>query len=259
MKRIITIVTALGIALVGCGGDDAASVTQTTGAASVDPSSDSAMTVTDPSVAVSAEAEAEATAEAEAEATGSDTAEAGSGDAEAGDVIRTVDEIPQECRDEMAAFLREIEPTVSSIDWEDASISDFESIADDFTQETAAFEAASDTAGCNDLVFEENGEFDLLVEFAEQEAPGVAGFFEFLDLMRESSSPASDGDTAVTVETCAEGIEFVEGLMAEYDTIRDVPASQLATFQQLPEVFITCTPDQVGFFDREDVDAFLSE
>ncbi len=68
MKRIITIVTALGIALVGCGGDDAASVTQTTGEASVDPSSDSATTVTEPTVAVSADADADAEADADADA-----------------------------------------------------------------------------------------------------------------------------------------------------------------------------------------------
>lgn len=270
MKRIITIVTAIGIGLVGCGSDDdTESVTETTTEASMDEASgDDDVSVEESSVDESAPEEssdsggstvAEPDAESSDDATTLPDAAEDSGTSAADrDVIRTIDDIPEACRDEMAAFLREIEPTVSSIDWETASISDFESIADVFTEETAAFEAASETAGCNDLAFEENGEFDLLVEFAEQEAPGVTGFFEFLDLMREASSTGGD-ETATTLETCADGIEFVEGLLAEYETIREVPASQLATFQQLPQVFVSCTPEEATFFDREDVDAFLNE
>lgn len=269
MKRIITIVTALGIGLVGCGGDDdtADSVADTTVESTQDSSDESTEnTSTDTTAEVSSEdmssEEMSSSAEPAVEMSSDDGASEGaSGN---GDPIRTVDEIPKECRDEMASFLREIEPIVSPIDWDTASISDFESIADDFTEQTAEFEAASAAAECNNLVFEGGGEFDLLVDFAEQEAPGVVGFFEFLEIMRAPSAASDDGSAAgdseaVTLETCADGIAFMEDLLAEYDTIRDVPASQLATFQQLPPVLSTCTATEAEFFSREDVDAFLDE
>ncbi len=265
MKRIITIVTALGIGLAGCGGDDDAadSVADTTVESTENTSTDTTIEMSsEESSEEMASGEMSSSAEPVEEMSSDDgTSEGASGN---GDPIRTVDEIPKECRDEMASFLREIEPIVSPIDWETASIADFESIADDFTAQTAEFEAASAAAECNDLVFEEGGEFELLVDFAEQEAPGVVGFFEFLEIMRAPSAASDDGSAAgdseaVTLETCADGIAFMEDLLAEYDTIRDVPASQLATFQQLPPVLSTCTATEAEFFSREDVDAFLDE
>ncbi|MEO6652109.1 MAG: hypothetical protein ABIP17_05565 [Ilumatobacteraceae bacterium] len=253
MKRIVTMVTALGLVLVGCGGDDTAATTDPTAPSADESSADDSFEESSDSAATTTEAKASV------KASSGDT---GASDSAApdGDVIRTLDDIPEVCRDQMAAFLREIEPTVSAIDWENASISDFESVADDFTKETAAFEAASNTAGCNELAFEGDGEYDLLVEFAQQEVPGVADFFEFLGIMRDAATAPGAGQTgSVTMETCADGIAFIEGLLVEYDSIREVPAAQLAAFQQLPQVFISCTPEEAEFFSRPDVEAFLSE
>lgn len=276
MKRIIAVVTALGMGLVACGGggDAADSSTAATVETSVETTVETTVDISDEASAdVSVDATAEASSNEDssdpestvtvpkADASSDEPSGSGSEDTSSRDRITSLDEIPQECRDEMAKFLREIEPTVSTIDWKTATISEFQSISGEFEEETAAFEQASEAAGCNDLVFDQDAEFDLMVEFAEDEAPGVVGFFEFLDLMRTSATPGTvgaDSGSDTTLETCADGIEFLEGLLAEYDTIKDVPASELATFQQLPQVFVTCDETEAAFFDREDVDAFLN-
>ena len=43
---------------------------------------------------------------------------------------RRLDDIPQECRDLIGDFLREIEPLVSDIDWENATMADLERLGD---------------------------------------------------------------------------------------------------------------------------------
>ena len=58
-------------------------------------------------------------------------------------------------------------------------------------------------------------------------------------------------------EDCDEAIAWVEGLMAEYDSMREVPIGELARLAQIGLVYLTCTPAQLEFFDSPEVSDFL--
>jgi hypothetical protein len=184
--------------------------------------------------------------------TGDDTGDDGS-------VIRTIDDVPAACQDEMAKFLRALEPIVSPIDWQEATMAEFEQIANDFQEEADEFQAASSSAGCDNFVFDEENEGDILVEFARAEAPGAVGFLEFLELMRTSATPGDDDGAAASagIDTCEDAIEFLQALMDDYGTMSEVPASELLKIPTIAGLYAECTPEQLEFFDNPDLELFM--
>ena len=271
MKRMMTMVAALGVIVAACGGGDSESATTT----------DPAVTTTEPAAqtdedtAESTEDTAESTedtAESSTDETGADesTGEAAGDDLVELDVdddrdgdangpqISSLDDIPRECRDLLGDFLREIEPLVSDFDWETASLNDFEAIGEEFEVKSDEFDLRGEAEGCNDLDFVGDSEFDLMIEFAGDEAPGTVGFLEFLANLGAVGG-TDDGESAGAegIESCDDGIEFIQDLIDNYDTFADAPASELLRFQQLSLVFTTCTPEQLAFFESPEVTAFL--
>ncbi len=243
MKRSIAVVAALGLLVGACGSDDEAAPTTAAGE-----STETTGTPPDDTTgAVSTTDQSDGSTDEGAVA--------------AAGAIRSLDDIPDECLAEMADFLRAIEPIVSATDWETATLTDFEQIAGEFEAIGNEFDASSESLGCNDLDFVDDNESDLLAEFAKDKAPGTVGFLEFISALGSIGSSGDDGGAsgsgAGALETCAEGIEFVQGLVDNYDSLADVPAAELVKFAQISSIYLTCTPEQLDFFDSDEVVAFI--
>lgn len=175
--------------------------------------------------------------------------------------VSSLGDIPEVCRDLMSDFLKDIEPIVSPIDWDNATLADFETISADFEARADQFDADSDAAGeCDNIDMEDDDSFNLLVEFAQDEAPGTVGFLNFISGFVDAAATAM-GDTASGggVETCEEAIAFMDGLMESYDSMDEVPVSELAAMANIITVIFTCTPEQMTYFDSPEVNTFFEE
>lgn len=181
--------------------------------------------------------------------------------------IGSIGDVPEVCRQAMAGFLREVEPIVSPIDWQTATVADFAEITEDFEALSDDFERTFDSSGCGDLDFVDDNEFGLMTEFARSEAPGTVGFLEFLDALtagvasigETGDDPADGSADGGSLETCDDGIAFVQGLMDRYDAFVEVPAAELLKFTQVAALFLTCTPEQRQFLESDEVTDFLGE
>ncbi len=186
--------------------------------------------------------------------------DASTADDDASTSVSAIDDIPQICRDLMAEFLRDIEPIVSPIDWTTATMVDFESISEEFEARSDQFDADSDAAGeCDDIELEDDDTFDLLVEFAQDEAPGTADFLTFIGDFAGAAVDVTPGAGEAAFETCDEAIAFVDGLMADYDSLEQVPATDLMAMANVATVIFTCSPEQIEYFDSPAVSAFLED
>lgn len=172
--------------------------------------------------------------------------------------VSRIDDIPEVCRDLMAEFLRDIEPIVSPIDWDTATLTEFETISTEFEARADQFDADSDATGeCDDIDLDDDEGFDVLVEFAEQEAPGTAGFLTFIGEFAAAAVDATTGTGDAAFTTCDGAIAFIDGIMSEYDSMEDVPVSEITALAGIATVIFTCTPEQVEYFDSPEVSAFF--
>ncbi len=175
--------------------------------------------------------------------------------------VSSLDDIPGVCRDLMSDFLKDIEPIVSPIDWDNATLADFEMISAEFEMRADQFDADSEAAAeCDNIDMEDDESFDLLIQFAQDEAPGTVGFLNFISDFVDAAANAM-GDTASGggIETCDEAIAFMDGLMENYDSIDEVPVSEITTMADIATVIFTCTPEQMTYFDSPEVSTFFEE
>ncbi|MDW3214942.1 MAG: hypothetical protein R8G01_13145 [Ilumatobacteraceae bacterium] len=270
MKRTMTVVAALTLVAAACGGGDASSdATTETPAESTEESTEE----------VSAEIDEDATADESSDGPGDDTDTSGTDDTDEdlvdddddrddtdtsgtdddGPEIRSISDVPAHCRDAMADFLRAVEPIVEDTDWTTASIADFERIATEFEEQADEFEDAVGDTGCDDMNFVDDSEGEILIEFARDEAPGAVGFLEFLDQMRTGAAPGGEDPSAAPgIETCQDAIDFLQGLMDDYDSLTDVPAAELLKIPGIAPLYATCTPEQLEFFDDVGLEEFMN-
>ena len=252
MKRIVILVTALGVFAGACGdGDEGASTTE-------------APAVSEEATETEADDSTDATTADEESAPDSTEADEQAGDADAADAtdgsgtpIASIDDIPRVCRELMGDFLRDIEPTVEPIDWQNVSLEEVESIGEQFEERSAEFEAAGEADGCNDLDFVGDSEFDLMVEFARDEAPGTVGFLQFISDLGNGATTFDDSSDADGFATCDDAVAFVQDVVDSYDSVNQVPAADLLKFQGLAGVMMSCTPEQLEFFDDPEIAAFF--
>lgn len=175
--------------------------------------------------------------------------------------VSSLDDVPAVCRDLMSDFLKDIEPIVSPIDWDNATLADFETISAEFEARADQFDTDSEAAGeCDNIDLEDDDSFDLLIEFAQGEAPGTVGFLSFISGFLDAAATAM-GETAAggSVGTCDEAIAFMDGLMENYDSMEDVPVSELTAMADIVSVIFTCTPEQMTYFENPEVSTFFEE
>jgi hypothetical protein len=170
-------------------------------------------------------------------------------------IIDDLDDVPEECRAALADFLREIEPVVSEVDWDTATLADFETISTEIEDEGEAFDQASEACDENFDFASDEESIAAMIEFAEQEAPGTVGWLEYL------SAFASDDVAEGAPETCDDAIAYLESLIADgVATMNDLTPDQFGLVTASFNVISTeCTPEQLDeFYAREDIAAFLS-
>lgn len=272
MKRTMTALAALTLVVAACsGGDDASTddAADTSSDATVESTADepdadtSDDTADDQAPTDETSDEMSDEASSEGDESSDEMSDELSDDATvdddepSGPEIRTIDDVPEPCREAMANFLREIEPIVEPIEWQTATIADFEQIALQFEEKAADFETASVEIGCDDLNFADDDSSEILIDFAQIEAPGAVGFLEFLEELSTGMPTVVDEPATGEIATCQDAIDFLQGLIDEYDSIESVPASELLQIPNIANLYGDCTLEQLEFFDNPELAEFM--
>lgn len=175
-----------------------------------------------------------------------------------GSQIVTVEDIPQECIDAFATYLRAIEPVIQDMDFNTASANEFEAIGTELEAATAAFEEASTAGGCEDINLDLSDEesFDLIIELAQREAPGTVAYFEWI---RDFSASMGEGTGAAASGDCETDIEAFQAIVDQGGTMSDLPMAEIGSVSNLiTAISSECSVERMGeFFAKEDVAAFL--
>lgn len=243
----------MSLLLVACGGSTPVSTAQTSDDSDSEPAAASQTTEPAEAAADAADGEDEVVTEDEVMANDVD-------DSDDPLTMSSIDDIPQVCQDLMADFLRDIEPIVSPIDWDNATMADFEQVATDFEPIADTFDTDSKATGeCDDIDMDDDGSLDILVEFAEQEAPGATGFLAFLSSFMSAVADPFTGDNDAAFSTCEDAIDYMDGLMNEYESSADIPLADLSAMAGIAGVIFTCSPEQQAYFDSPEVSAFFED
>jgi hypothetical protein len=167
-------------------------------------------------------------------------------------------DMPPKCIELLGTFLKQIEPTVSEIDWDTATLGDFEAFSTQFQTESDSFDAESAAAGCDkyNLSGSDEKQFEQMAALAAEKAPGTLGFIKFLASLSDTQS-ASAGSLPAD---CASTIAAIEPYLAN-GTMKDLTVSEVGVFGQLMGAVNTkCSADEAtAFFARDDVTAFVGE
>lgn len=271
MRRVSASLAALTLVLAACGGDDDDSGSDAAPAATAatdetDETGDDAGT-DDAGTDDAGDGDDAATSDDGGDG-GDDVDDGGDGDDPV--MVDSLDDVPQQCKDLMAEFLQSIEPVVSPIDWDNASLADFEQVATEFEAQAEAFEAATEADDDCNIEVEEADDFDLIVEFAGDVAPGTVQFLEFVSGFMSAVAPddaggddaGDDGETAMpggdaAFEDCDGAIAYIEELMGEYGSMMEMPVDDIMALSEIGMVMMSCTPEQLEFFNSPDVEAFF--
>lgn len=252
-RRIAAVVALGALGLAACGGGDDEDEAAATTAATTSPDTTAPSTTTGETTTPSTAAPSTTTAPSPTTADAGDTADTSTDDDRV--IISGLDELPQECVDALAEFLRRIEPIVSEIDWDVATLSDFDAISAQLEDEADILDEPG--AACDDFDFASDEEsLQAVVEFAEEEAPGVVGWLEFIGQI--SADPTGDA-AADGPQTCDEAIAYVEALVEEGTPMSSIPVSDLGAITQAFNVITTdCDPEVAAeFFERVDIAEFM--
>lgn len=171
----------------------------------------------------------------------------------------TVDDfsdMPAECIDLLGSFLKKIEPTVSAIDWDQATLADFEAIGEQFEADSNSFDTELAAAGCDkyNLDTTDEKQFEQMEALAEIQAPGTVGFLRFLDSL--ASSASGDGEPVPT--DCDGTIAAIEPFLAN-GTMQELTMTEVTRLGSLMTAVSTnCTAEEAtAFYGRDDVTAFI--
>jgi hypothetical protein len=180
-------------------------------------------------------------------------------DAGSDDTITVSDlgDMPPKCIDLFSKFLKKIEPTVSEIDWNKATLADFEKFGETFQTESDSFDKDTSAAGCDKYNLEGSDEkqFEQITALAKSEAPGTVAFLEFLNSLTDS---ATSGNSLPA--DCDGTIAELEPFLSGGGTMKDLTIADVTRVGQLlTAVRSNCTEaESTAFFSRDDVTAFVS-
>jgi len=249
-RRLVAVlaIAGLGLALTACGGDD----DDDTPAAAADDGGDNADNVDNNDTGDNAEAE-------------------DNGDDGETITVDNINDIPDECLDIFGDFLKEIEPIVKDIDWENADLSSMEDIGSQFESVASGMDDEMTKAGCDKYDLSGDADMDTLIDIAKDKAPGTVAYFEFIKKLSEGigniTTPPSDGgddngggDASDLPTDCQGAQDYIRGLMDKYDTMLDMPVSELTAVGTVAGALSTdCSPNELqDFYSDPDVQAFMS-
>ena len=165
-------------------------------------------------------------------------------------------DMPPKCIELLGQFLKKIEPVVSKIDWDKATLGDFDTFGEQFKTESDAFDAETSAAGCDKYNLEGSDEkqIEQMAALAAAEAPGTVGFIKFLGSLASAATASADGPS-----DCAGTISAIEPFMADGKTMKDLTMAEVTQLGQLMTGITTkCTADEASaFFARPDITTFL--
>lgn len=171
--------------------------------------------------------------------------------------VETFGDMPPECISLLTQFLKQIEPVVSTVDWDKATLSEFESLGQQFATESNAFDTQTAAAGCDkyNLTGSDEAQLQQMADLAAAEAPGTVGFIKFLGSLATSAST-----TGSIPADCAGIIAEIEPYLAKGSTMKDLTVAEVTRFGQLMTGVSTgCTAEEAAaFFARADITAFIS-
>jgi hypothetical protein len=176
-----------------------------------------------------------------------------------GDTISINDfsEMPPQCIELLGRFLKKIEPTASQIDWDTATVSEFEDFEKQFQADSDSFDAESTAAGCDkyNLTGSDDKQFEQMAALAATEAPGALGFINFLKSLSQSGTATGD-----VPSDCPGTIAAIEPFLAKGETMRDLTLADVTRLGQLMSAVSTnCTSEEASaFFARTDVTDFIN-
>jgi hypothetical protein len=254
LTHLVAALAVSGLALTACGGDDEEGADDTAPAADADAGAEATADGGDDGGTATAD---------EGAAPTDPPATADEGDDEDVVTVDDIDDIPQECIDQFGELMEQIEPIVEGIDWESATMADFESIS---TQLDEISEVDTDMGECERYDFE-GGDAESLewaIEIAEERAPGVVPYLQWIsDLAADFSAGAGagSGDAAADIPADCEGaIAYMEGLMDEFSSMSEISLAELTQIGNVTGVIGSeCSLEQANeFFSRQDVQDFMS-
>jgi len=172
--------------------------------------------------------------------------------------VNDFSEMPPQCIELLGKFLKKIEPTVSQIDWNKATVAEFEEFSKQFQTDADSFDADSSAAGCDkyNLTGSDDKTFEQMAALAGTEAPGTLGFINFL----KSLATAGTAAAADVPTDCPGTIAAIEPFLTKGETMKDLTIADVTRLGQLmTAVSNNCTSDEASaFFSRDDVTAFIS-
>ena len=278
-RRVLAVlaIAGLGLALTACGDDDDDDAAP---AAEADEGDDENADNNDEGDNAEAEDEGNEGDNAEAEDEGDDGDDAEAEDeGDDGDTVKVddLDDIPDECIDLFADFLKKIEPIVEDVDWENADLSAMESITEELDAEASEMDEEMESEGCNDYELDDEASMDALIELAEDEAPGTVAYFEFIQRLQEDFSdvtiPEIDtaddggddeavdfGDTGDVPQDCQGAIDYMRDLMDQYDSMMEMTVTEMSGVGTASGVISsTCSVNEMNeFFSDPEVTEWMS-
>lgn len=173
-------------------------------------------------------------------------------------IVASIDDLPPECVALLGEFLQLIEPAVQDVDWDTATLGDFQAISDQLAADFDDMDTRELELGCEnyDLTSDEAA-LEAAIEIAEQQAPGTVGWLEFIAAI-SSEQPSGSSDEGP--QDCDGAIAYIEGLIADGMTLSDIPFSEINTVTQAFNVISSDCPTEQAteFFQRTDVANFSS-
>ena len=172
--------------------------------------------------------------------------------------VSELSDMPPKCVELLGKFLKQIEPTVSKVDWDKATLADFEAFGTQFQAESDSFDKDTTAAGCDkyNLDGSDEKQFQQMEALAQSEAPGTVGFIKFLNSLTASASASGGAVPSDCNGTIAETEKFLKG----GGTMKDLTMTEVTRLGQLMSAIGTnCTSEEASaFYDRDDVSAFMN-
>ena len=172
--------------------------------------------------------------------------------------------ISSDCRDPLAVFLQDIEPSVERIDWDTATLADVDDLSPVIDQMTLKFQTSMEAAGCDDSAFgtDADQQFEFTVAVARQEAPGSERWLQFARDMATGLDATADGlavDPSTLPADCGEATAAVTESIRGADSMNEIPVADLVEITNgIAAIEVVCTPEQAAaFFDTPRLQEFF--
>ena len=169
-----------------------------------------------------------------------------------------IGDIPEECFDAFVDYLQAIESTVEGVDWENATIADFEELGTALDPVTAEYEEDIANSQCEDIEVDATDEetFDFLIELAQDEAPGTVGYLEMIRDLAGSFGEDTEADVSGDCET---DIAAMQAIVDQGGNMEDLSLADVTAVGALvTSISTNCSQDRsLEFFSQDDVSAFL--